>query len=148
MGSDYGLWPLVVINTLLVLAFAVSFYHPANTARDWTVMGGFSAFLVALFTEMYGFPLTVYLVSGWLGSRFPLLRADHRGGHLLNDLIGWDADPHVSPFHLASYAFIGEVSGSSPPPGRCSTRLPVIGASPSRGLTRGCGTRSTWGFCW
>ncbi|WP_088313114.1 isoprenylcysteine carboxylmethyltransferase family protein [Kineosporia sp. R_H_3] len=107
MGSDYGLWPLVVINTLLVLAFAVSFYHPTNTARDWTVMGGFSAFLVALFTEMYGFPLTVYLVSGWLGSRFPLLRADHRGGHLLNDLIGWDADPHVSPFHLASYAFIG-----------------------------------------
>jgi protein-S-isoprenylcysteine O-methyltransferase Ste14 len=107
MSSDYGLWPLVIINTLVILIFAISFYHPSNSPRDWTVMGGFSAFIVALFTEMYGVPLTVYLLSGWLGSKFPQLRADHAGGHLWNDLIGWDADPHVSPFHVASYAFIG-----------------------------------------
>jgi protein-S-isoprenylcysteine O-methyltransferase Ste14 len=69
-------------------------------------MGGFGAFLVALFTEMYGAPLTLYLLSGWLGSRFPLLRVDHAGGHLWNDLIGWTGDPHTSPFHLASYVFI------------------------------------------
>lgn len=106
MSSDYGLWPLVVINTLVIVIFAFSFYRPRNTPRDWTVMGGFSAFMVALFTEMYGVPLTVYLLSGWLGSKFPLLRADHSGGHVWNDLIGWDADPHFSPFHLASYAFI------------------------------------------
>ena len=70
-------------------------------------MGGFWAFLVALFTEMYGVPLTVYLLSGWLGSVFPSLRATHAGGHLWNDLIGWTGDPHLSPFHLASYVFIG-----------------------------------------
>lgn len=70
-------------------------------------MGAFSAFIVALFTEMYGLPLTVYLLSGWLGSRFPALRATHAGGHLWNDLIGWKWDPHLSPFHFASYALIG-----------------------------------------
>jgi len=59
------------------------------------------------FTEMYGIPLMVYLLSGWLGSTVPALRATHSGGHLWNDLIGWSGDPHLSPFHLASYAFIG-----------------------------------------
>ena len=56
---------------------------------------------------MYGAPLTIYLLSGWLGSRFPALRPTHSGGHLWNDLIGWQGDPHVSPFHLASYAVLG-----------------------------------------
>ena len=102
----YGLWPLVILNTALFVVFAMSFFHP-KTKRDWRAMGAYTAFLVALFTEMYGIPLTVYLLSGWLGSRFPLVRADHAGGHLWNDLIGWNADPHLSPFHLASYVFIG-----------------------------------------
>ena len=102
----YGLWPLVVLNTALFVIFAMSFFHP-KSGRDWRAMGAYTAFLVALFTEMYGAPLTVYLVSGWLGTRFPLVRADHAGGHLWNDLIGWTWDPHLSPFHLASYVFIG-----------------------------------------
>jgi len=102
----YGLWPLVVLNTVLFAVFAASFFHP-HTPRDWRAMGGFTAFLVALFTEMYGTPLTIYLLGSWLGSRFPSLRVTHAGGHLWNDLIGWTGDPHLSPFHLASYLFIG-----------------------------------------
>lgn len=105
MTQDYGLWSLVVIDSAVMIIFAFSFFHPRGK-RDWRVMGGFSAFIVALFTEMYGAPLTVYLLSGWLGSRIPALKATHSGGHLWNDLIGWDADPHVSPFHLASYAVL------------------------------------------
>jgi protein-S-isoprenylcysteine O-methyltransferase Ste14 len=105
-GQAYGLWPLVVLNTVVVAVFAASFFHP-RTGRDWRVMGGFTAFLVALFTEMYGAPLTVYLLGSWLGSRFPQLRATHAGGHLWNDLIGWKYDPHLSPFHLVSYLLIG-----------------------------------------
>jgi protein-S-isoprenylcysteine O-methyltransferase Ste14 len=104
--SAYGLWPLVALNTVLFAVFAASFFHP-RTGRDWRAMGGFTAFLAALFTEMYGAPLTVYLLGSWLGSRFPLLRATHGGGHLWNDLVGWKYDPHLSPFHVASYLLIG-----------------------------------------
>jgi protein-S-isoprenylcysteine O-methyltransferase Ste14 len=108
MSGDqaYRLWPLVVLNAGLFIIFAASFFHP-RTSRDWRAMGAFSAFLVALFTEMYGVPLTVYLLSGWLGDRIPALNATHAGGHLWNDLIGWTGDPHLSPFHLASYLAIG-----------------------------------------
>ena len=105
MNQDYGLWPLVIINSLLLIVFAGSFFHP-RSQRDWRAMGAYSAFIVALFTEMYGVPLTVYLLSSWLGSRFPALQATHSGGHLWNDLIGWKGDPHVSPFHLASYVVL------------------------------------------
>ena len=107
-GDDFGggLWILVAVNSVLFIAFAASFFHP-QSRRDWRVMGAYSAFIVALFTEMYGFPLTIYLLSGWLGSSFPALVPSHAGGHLLNDLIGWQGDPHVSPFHLASYVVMG-----------------------------------------
>ena len=102
----YGLWFLVGINSAVLIIFAFSFFHP-KTGRDWRAMGAFSAFILALLTEMYGFPLTVYLLSGWLGSRFPALTLSHANGHLWNDLIGWTGDPHLSPFHLASYVLIG-----------------------------------------
>lgn len=110
MNTDYGygLWALVVLNSAIFIIFAVSFFRP-KTQRDWKAMGAFTAFVVALFTEMYGFPLTIYLLSGWLGSRFPGLNLSHGSGHLWNDLIGWKGDPHLSPFHLASYVLI--VSG-------------------------------------
>jgi len=108
MSADYGygLWPLVVINSAVFIIFAASFVH-TQSGRDWRALAPFSAFVLALFTEMYGFPLTVYMLSGWLGSRFPLLNLTHGSGHLWNDLIGWTGDPHMSPFHVASYVFIG-----------------------------------------
>lgn len=109
MGVDdygYGLWFLVALNSAILIFFALSFFKP-RSPRDWRAMGAFSAFVVALFVEMYGFPLTIYLLSGWLGSSFPALTLTHSGGHLWNDLIGWTADPHLSPFHFASYALIG-----------------------------------------
>jgi len=102
----YGLWALVVINSAVFILFALSFTHP-RTRREWRSFGAFAAFLVALFTEMYGFPLTIYLLSGWLTRRFP--GADllsHDFGHLPEALLGWDGNPHFSPLHLLSSVFI------------------------------------------
>ena len=104
--SDYGLWWLVAINSLIFIVFAFSFFRP-KSPRDWRSFGAFSAFLVALFTEMYGFPLTIYLMSGWLTSRFPDVDwYAHDSGHLLEMMFGWGGDPHVGPFHLLSSVFV------------------------------------------
>ena len=103
----YGLWSLVIINSAIFIFFAFSFFKP-RTKRDWRSFGAFSAFLVALFTEMYGFPLTIYFLSGWLQSRYPNIDwLSHDAGHLLEMLFGWEANPHFGPFHLLSFAFIG-----------------------------------------
>ena len=102
----YGLWTLVVINSLVFIIFAFSFAKP-QSARDWRSFGAFSAFLVALFTEMYGFPLTIYLLSGWLTKQFPGVDfLSHDAGHLLEVMFGWSTNPHFGPFHVASYLFI------------------------------------------
>jgi protein-S-isoprenylcysteine O-methyltransferase Ste14 len=103
----YGLWSLVVINSAIFILFAFSFFKP-RTKRDWRSFGAFSAFLVALFTEMYGFPLTLFILSGWLQERFPEVDwLSHDAGHLLEMLVGWKANPHFGPFHLLSFALIG-----------------------------------------
>ncbi len=103
----YGLWSLVIINSAVFILFAYSFFKP-QTKRDWRSFGAFSAFLVALFTEMYGFPLTIYLLSGWLQSRYPNVKwFAHDSGHLLEMMFGWRANPHAGPFHILSFLFIG-----------------------------------------
>ena len=102
----YGLWSLVAINSLVFIVFAFSFTKP-KTARDWRSFGAFSAFLVALFTEMYGFPLTIFLLSGWLQTKFPGVDfLSHDAGHLLEVMFGWRLNPHFGPFHIASNILI------------------------------------------
>jgi protein-S-isoprenylcysteine O-methyltransferase Ste14 len=102
----YGLWPLVIINSALFIMFAFSFAKP-QSKRDWRSLGAFSAFIVALFTEMYGFPLTIYLLAPWLQSRFPGMSLyTHDMGHLWYSVLGWKGDPHFNPVHIASQVFI------------------------------------------
>ena len=104
--SAYGLWGLVIINSLIFIIFAFSFTKPRNP-RDWRSFGAFSAFIVALFAEMYGFPLTLYLLSGWLQTRYPGLNIfSHDSGHLWWTLLGWKGDPHLNPIHLLSSVLV------------------------------------------
>lgn len=56
---------------------------------------------------MYGFPLTIYLLSGWLTSKYPEVNwLSHDAGHLLEEMFGWRANPHFGPFHIASNILI------------------------------------------
>tara|TARA_B100001939_G_scaffold160443_1_gene138507 strand:- start:7858 stop:8511 length:654 start_codon:yes stop_codon:yes gene_type:complete len=107
MDNAYGLWSLVILNSLIFIIFAFSFAKP-QTKTDWRSFGAFSAFLVALFTEMYGFPLTIYLLSGWLAEKYPGVDfLTHENGHLWHTILGFEGDAHFDPMHLLSFVFIG-----------------------------------------
>lgn len=102
----YGLWLLVIFNSAIFIMFAYSFFKPA-TARDWRTFGAFAAFIVALFVEMYGFPLTIYLMSGWLQTRYPGLDIlSHDFGHLWSTLLGEKGNPHWGVLHIGSYILL------------------------------------------
>ena len=104
--SGYGLWTLVILNSAIFIFFAFSFVKP-KTKSDWRSLGAFSAFVVALFTEMYGFPLTIYFFSGWLADRYPDIDfLAHNNGHLLHTILGFEGDPHWDPLHIASNVLI------------------------------------------
>jgi protein-S-isoprenylcysteine O-methyltransferase Ste14 len=102
----YGLWPLVFISVAIFVIFGLSFYKP-RTSRDWRSFGAFTAFLVAMFTEMYGFPLTLYILSGWLLKRYPGIDLlSHQTGHLWETLLGSKGDPHFTLLHTLSEVLI------------------------------------------
>lgn len=84
-GNAYGNWGLVVTMVVVSLFFIFKFI-PMRTRLGKRSGGALIAFVVALFAEMYGFPLTIYLLSHFVGIKIPL---DHVSGHLLGDFITW-----------------------------------------------------------
>lgn len=84
----YGLWGAVLFNIILFGIFTFSAFKPA-TKRDWRTLGAFAAFMVALFSEMFGFPLTIYFLTSILGNKYPVLDPfTHLNGHLWVALAG------------------------------------------------------------
>lgn len=84
----YGLWGSVILNILVFGIFTYTAFKPA-TKRDWRTLGAFTAFMVALFSEMFGFPLTIYFLTSILGSKYPVIDPfTHLNGHLWVALAG------------------------------------------------------------
>jgi len=102
----YGLWGLVILNSIIFIGFAFSFFKP-QSKTDWRSFNAFSAFIIAYFIEMYGFPLTIFMFSGWLASKYPGVDfLSHNNGHLIHTLLGMKGDPHWDIFHILSNVFI------------------------------------------
>lgn len=106
---EYGGWGwlFVILSIAGFIAFAFSFFRPKNSV-DWGAFGGFTAFIIALFTEMYGIPLTLYFLAPWLVKTFPGINPfAHDTGMLWNIVFGINpGDPMMSWLHTLSMLVI------------------------------------------
>ena len=100
----YFNWFLVAAYIVLLGAFLYGVLRPRRKS-EWKSAGAAQAWVIALYAEMYGTPLTAYLVMGWLG-RSSKDAETHFNGHLWPLVFGFSE----STVELAQFwsALIGE----------------------------------------
>lgn len=82
--TQTGFWELTAIMVVLASWILYRYVAPKGW-REWSRAGLVQAFIIALYAEMYGFPLTIYVLTGFLGIDVPQL---HDSGHLVATLFG------------------------------------------------------------
>ncbi|NIR50984.1 isoprenylcysteine carboxylmethyltransferase family protein [candidate division KSB1 bacterium] len=61
--DNFGKTGLIILNILIVVAFLALLPYRRTTISTWKQKGVFVAFVIALMTEMFGWPLLIFLIS-------------------------------------------------------------------------------------
>lgn len=83
-GSLGGTWGITIFMVVIVSWIIYKYLAPGNL-REWRNLGLVQAFIVALYAEMYGFPLTIYILTAFFDFDIPWI---HFKGHLWSSLLG------------------------------------------------------------
>ncbi|MBW3635005.1 MAG: isoprenylcysteine carboxylmethyltransferase family protein [Armatimonadetes bacterium] len=103
MNNGYGFWPLAIISIVIVSWIFYRYVAPKSW-REWSRAGLVQAFIISLYAEMYGFPVTIYVLARFFGFDASKTRAS---GNLWSNLFGTEAAMVVAMIIGYAFVFLG-----------------------------------------